>query len=1238
MFDLGSISGSRSVAATQPPFQPPTTPATTSPLRTSASPGLLGTGLFGLPAQTPTTPSVGPTREQKDDAQAALDAAQRRLDAATAAAQRAQAASDTPTSATKIDAPKAQEQAATLFRAEADEDLARKELALRTLQQQDLQKGLEQPSAATLEAQALYDAAAKVDQVVHAPQDGTPAPLVDARQSTTRAQNGAEDASQALAVVQQHGGDLAKPKAEEQQAIGTWIDAVEADLQLTALDAAAQGQDVEAALQARARAIADEAGADGVYDADAVYEMLTAPGEAQEGQRAPPSMVDAIAGQSPEQTRLQAMQHALDTQGAEKLEAAQRVVDESERAAADADAAAVPTAPSVVLLPQPSPATPQGPSITAAPWNGPVLPGLLQAPATATTPAQAQAEAAHARAEAAKLDLQALQLVYGDAAAGTPGTAQASLMADVAAEDEDTARHALLDATQQGVGESERRTLDIAWQQAADRLDLAKAWDDWARARLTQFDATRSGADEEALTTASERVDAANAAIQQIEADLSAPPGASATELVLQEDAARDEALAADQAVKDAEADLEAVRQLGGMYGVDPRDAELALGAALERQALARGHLEAVEAALALRDVQYTGERPKVMGIEARREELRTQIQAYQALLGTSASPAAEGELRSTLDQARTTLADLDKQLASHPGSPSSSPQGPSTVTPQQEADWLALAEQRQNLSHRIDAMDAQLRLLDTRRLEAAARHEYGQQRPDFSGVDLKTGEHSVEQDHALTFGITPNADGSVNLSGLPEQIRPEDVHVLQVDGRWVVRFDKDAGVHALRSAGRGGSYYADDSKPGDVAIDSGHDYELDADTARLWNAVVGQDDVAAARATYERSAPDLDGVDLYAKDHGTAQDHALTHGITPSDGGRVQIEGLPADIKPEDVHVSKEDGQWYVVFDRSTGARDGREGEEITIEEGYRYLLNPDAARLWDAATRQSGAGESSLLHAQDELARALNVVRQDRPNDASGVPLPAEAPQPLQGPDGRLITPIDLLADPKAAKLEADQQVQEAQRRVDTARYGLDHGYGDPAELDAQVQAAQSDLAVAQARQQALADVQALQQAQEDLLIRDTTRRLNGGEAGATLDDKVCIAMTPEALVADRRARAEASIAAYDAAVGDDAVLRANLRLDAAHRAHDAWLELHPYMADDAGQSATGREVQAAEEARRARAAGRAWRPRTAHAWPNAISWLRACRRAWSAIPSPPTRSSWRAPRTRGPSPRRP
>jgi len=78
-------------------------------------------------------------------------------------------------------------------------------------------------------------------------------------------------------------------------------------------------------------------------------------------------------------------------------------------------------------------------------------------------------------------------------------------------------------------------------------------------------------------------------------------------------------------------------------------------------------------------------------------------------------------------------------------------------------------------------------------------------------------------------------------LSGLPSNIKPEDVKVEKKDGTWIVTFDKDSGAYAMRmqAAGRAGVYtsYVDGSNKDDIAIEKGHAYTLNADAARYWEA-----------------------------------------------------------------------------------------------------------------------------------------------------------------------------------------------------------------------------------------------------------------------------------------------------------------------------------------------------------------------------------------------------------------
>ena len=152
--------------------------------------------------------------------------------------------------------------------------------------------------------------------------------------------------------------------------------------------------------------------------------------------------------------------------------------------------------------------------------------------------------------------------------------------------------------------------------------------------------------------------------------------------------------------------------------------------------------------------------------------------------------------------------------------------------------------------------------------------------------------------------------------------------------------------------------------------------------------------DSVNAQTLYAQSKPPTAGVDLHAREHSSANDSALTWGVTKDDDGKLRLSGLPSNIQPEDVKVEKKDGRWTVTFGKDSGiyaARttaskagsftsyvDGSKAGDIAIEKGHHYQLDPDAAKLWDA--------QATAAADQKRYGDALAKVNLDPATDAKG------------------------------------------------------------------------------------------------------------------------------------------------------------------------------------------------------------------------------------------------------------
>jgi len=391
-----------------------------------------------------------------------------------------------------------------------------------------------------------------------------------------------------------------------------------------------------------------------------------------------------------------------------------------------------------------------------------------------------------------------------------------------------------------------------AWSQGPDYANPA----DRARVKLVDGHYAVFGADglqhalsptDDALWSAHVQVDAdtqasskANAAWQQAVADKGTDNGAVKVpgldidgELKKANDYANalgDANTKVDQAKQNLQTAID-----GGRTPAFVQQCRVDLGAAMQAQELAQAQVDKVHAMQALRDTQLwlsdaSGQPPDVTG---ELDAVRNASQKVDQLQAATLTPDAEKALRQqALPQAKATRDNVDKQLESSRPAPGVKP----------DAAYQALLQQRDFLTHNIDAVQSRLDLVDAQRAALAAPIEYAQTPRPTAGVDLKSRDHSAANDAALTWDITPGKDGkSVSIAGLPSNIKASDVKVTKDGNDWYVTFDKSSGAYAMRvtAAGKAGGQtsYVDGSHAGDIAIEKGHRYKMDAATARLWEA-----------------------------------------------------------------------------------------------------------------------------------------------------------------------------------------------------------------------------------------------------------------------------------------------------------------------------------------------------------------------------------------------------------------
>ena len=269
--------------------------------------------------------------------------------------------------------------------------------------------------------------------------------------------------------------------------------------------------------------------------------------------------------------------------------------------------------------------------------------------------------------------------------------------------------------------------------------------------------------------------------------------------------------------------------------------------------------------------------------------------------------------------------------------------------TPEVSPQLQALLDQRDHLQHKVDLHQAQLTLIDHLPDSVNAQTLYAQTQPPTAGVDLHGREHSAANDSALTWGITKDDDGKLRLSGLPSNIKPEDVKVEKKDGQWTVTFDKNSGLYAMRTiaVGKGGSVtsYVDGSKAGDIAIEKGHPYQLNPDAAKLWDAQ------ATAAADQKRYGEALAKVNL---DPATDANGKLL----------LDANGLPSTSKPQ----TGADGKPLPMVDFNVDQRDAKKSIDLQVADAT-HNLDPNIADL----LAQQTAVDAVFAWQKANLARQL-------------------------------------------------------------------------------------------------------------------------------------------------------------------------------------------------------------------------------------------------------------------------
>ncbi len=807
---------------------------------------------------------------------AAAAAARAKAEASRKAAEAAEATArqKAATQADKDAAVKARTQAsadeADAEKKESAADLASKTATLKDAQRDDLVAGRKpgDPSAATIKAQADVDAATREDAIVNPPA-GTPDALA-AAQADTAAK------FKALVAATNAGDGTPALKAKLAQAQGDWTQSLQNQFRIAALDAGAKGKDPAAAVQAQVQQVTDCVDKDGTFDARAIRDQVLQPG------------ADEVKAESPQLQRLTLETQGEQADGDKQVADALSTVADLKTKADAADAAAAPPT-TIPYLPGKGP---QAPSIFAPPATA----AATTVPAAGTPSAQQKAIDAHAALDAAQARADSLVAIYGQPNADDPSQSKVgTLQAGFEAQSSTIAATQAHDAYLKVLGDPASTPDQVAkankaWQAATDQQLLAGKFQAWvdASAKLVQAKQGQAAAQAAAnklnqpfLFSISADPSGANGLLVPSDGDtrfapaanplLASAPGRSAQHVMTlgEANAALDKATKAEsstgtdyaQAVDDqfggqnkkglditgelgkagdyqaalakAKSDLTTAQDTfkaaqDGHPGLPSlADARVQLGIAQEVVNLAQAQVAKVNAMQALRDAQLkdTSASGQPQNLDALMAEVRKDSKTVSDLQGAPALGADKENtlVTQTIPAQTTALQALDKRV-----------QAARAAT-----GYKQLLNQYNWLADKLEQEKNQVALTDAQHGALAAQFEYQQSaRP--TGIDLKSRDHSDAADSALTWSIVPGTDGQPSNAGLPSNIKPGDIKVHKDGDGWYVTFDKNSGAYAQRVTASGRvaiTTYVDGSKAGDIAIEKGHRYKLNADAAQYWEA-----------------------------------------------------------------------------------------------------------------------------------------------------------------------------------------------------------------------------------------------------------------------------------------------------------------------------------------------------------------------------------------------------------------
>jgi Domain of unknown function (DUF4781) len=1061
-------------------------------------------------------------------AQAAA-AARAKAEASRVAAQKAEAA------AAARNAKKAEKDNAVTLRAQATRDEAdaqKKEAAskladadkvLKNAKVDDLVTGRApaDPSAATVKAQAEYDAAAKTDAIVNETPSGGSTPLQVAQADTLAKQKAAQAAAKVVADAKAQGSAPTQAQTTAAQQTQTdWAAAIDHQLRVAAVDATANGRDPNAAIDAQVKLIGKDVQDGGYFDPDSVQAFIQ-PG------------VEHIKAESTSQRELMLEYESVQADGTKQIAAAQADVKTTAAAATKADAAARPVYGPFAPGKEP-------PANINAPF-----PALLATPGAATSTPQTRAAQAHADANAAQTRLATLEAAFGhtdaaDPSQNTVGTVQADFNArgaDIGASDAHSRYLQVLNDPQSTPAQTS--TAYDAWQTAVDQQTLMRqmkiAID--ADAALLQAQQTQAAA-QTALDGAKTQ--------QPSLIFTTGPSGRSAAAIAPD---GHDPTLALDYHNPE---DAKRVSLVDGRYVYTS-----SANGTTTQQPLA-------PAAAALWDANTKLDAAKKAATAANDDLKQTWADQHGGPDGKGLDVA--GWLKNG-DQYNTELANANTDVATAQQNLRMAQSGhlPDSALPQARIS-LGDALQRQKIAQaRVDAVHAMQLLRSGQMVEAD-----GTQCVDIATL-TGNARAAVKKIDDLQGAQLMTVDDETKLR---TETLPGEITTLQALDKKLqaAKTAADAAPGNTTAA----TAYTDLANQYDwlqrkITVQQNSIKLADAQRAAL-----------AAPTEYANTQPPLAGVDLHARTHSDANDAALTWGITPGQDGKPVLTGLPDNIKPEEVTVQKkDDGNWYVTFGKSSGAyamhmtgshggayvsyADGSKAGDAAIEKDHAYRLNADAARYWEATNTDPGVGNSRLLAAKTDLDKAIDATKYDPVTDATGKPVTGAQPQPAAS------TP-DFNVDQTAAKTTADAKVVATATTLTTAQNALNAGAGDAATLKASVADATASHDLALAEQNAVGAVLAWQQANRVRQAFDADQRA-GRPATA------CFAKPPQETADDLLTTATAQVAQWRSMWQKVEVGRAQAEVDHAQTAYDQWLRERPYLSNSAGDSAPAQALQAAK-----------------------------------------------------------